>query len=125
MKKAIFTITLLVGIMMSMPSEARHYDPRWGANHNPASPYYGAHKWGNPYRHYRRYSGKKYRTSDLAIAGGIAYILGRMSVAPIQHRPDTKIIYAQPRRRSHRQVCTIREVYNSSGILIRKERVCR
>jgi len=124
MKKVVLIAVALLALLVAVPSQAQHYDPRWGVNHNPYSPYHGAHnynRWGHPYRHYYN-RGKKYRTSDLAIAGGIAYILGRMSVAPIQHQPNTQVIYARPQ---HRQVCTIREYYNSRGVLINQERVCR
>lgn len=127
MKNLILGTFILVAMFVAIPANAQHYDPRWGVNHNPASPYYGAHHYNNrgyrnPHHYYNR--GKKYRTSDLAIAGGIAYMLGRMSVAPINPQPNTQIIYATPPR--HRtQVCTIREYYDSYGNLINRQRVCR
>jgi len=128
MKKVVLIAVALLALLVAVPSQAQHHDPRWGVNSNPYSPHYGAHsynRWGHPYRHYYN-RGKKYRTSDLAIAGGIAYILGRMSVAPVQHQPSTQVIYATPNTQYRRtRICTIREVYDSRGVLISQERVCR
>lgn len=127
MKKLILTtftaLALLVGATTAQAQQ--HYDYRWGANHNSYSPYYGAHhynRWNHSYRHhYNRHHGRNYRTSDLAIAGGIAFILGTMTAN--QRRNNE--VYVMPNPNHHTQNCFIRETYNTAGVLLRRERVCR
>lgn len=126
MKKLILTtFTALALLAGATTVQAQHYDPRWGANHNSRSPYYGAHhynRWNHSYRHhYNRHHGNKYRTSDLAIAGGLAFILGRMTA----HQRRNNEVYVMPNTNHHTQNCFIRETYNTAGVLLRRERVCR